>query len=124
MSECYVWVVDDEPSLRHLTEAMLSHLGYRVRCLASGVEALALCLAGEELPDLIFMDIRMPGMDGIEAVQRLRADERTRDLPVVCLSAESLERSGLLAAGFSHYIQKPFHRRQLADALTALVVTR
>lgn len=117
MTDCYIWVVDDEPTMRHLAETMLRHLDHRVRGFESAVEALALCQAGEELPDLIFMDIRMPGLDGIEAVRRLHGDARTRDLPVVSLSGEPIEGPELLAAGFAHYIRKPFRRKQLAEAV-------
>ena len=69
----------------------------------------AVDLATEHLPDLVLMDVQLPGIDGVEALRRLRADERTSGLSVVALTAQAMtgDRERFLEAGFDGYISKP-----------------
>ena len=108
-----ILVVDDEPeSLRLLTNILHAH-GYQVRPADTG--ELALESAREKAPDLILLDIRMPGLDGFEVCRRLKADLKTRDIPVMFLSA-SQEVEGRvegLQLGAVDFVTKPFRREEL-----------
>lgn len=101
-----VLVVDDEPSNIRVLHNIL-HGEYAVSGASSGEDALR--LATELRPDIILLDMAMPGMDGIETCKRLKADERTRNLPVIFVTAmgdEQKEMEGL-DAGAVDYIRKP-----------------
>ena len=84
-------------------------MGYRTLEATTGGEAVA--LATEHSPDLVLMDIQLPDIDGVEALSRLRADERTASLRVLALTAQAMEgdRERFLAAGFDDYLSKPVH---------------
>jgi CheY-like chemotaxis protein len=107
-----VLVVDDAPIQTRLLEQMLSK-HYRVALAGSGEEGLA--MAREQLPDLILLDILMPGMDGFAVFRALQADERTRGIPVVFLTARDTEMDQALGleAGGVDYITKPCPARVL-----------
>lgn len=114
-----VLVVEDEPSNREIVEIILSSAGHRVTSAGDGREALALLFEENRSFDVILMDILMPVMNGLEATRALRADARTRDLPIICVSARasgSDQQSGL-AAGCTHYLSKPYKRKELLEAL-------
>lgn len=117
MQAGYVLVVDDEPHLREIVGLMLNQLGCPVELSANGADALAHCTVDQALPALVFLDLRMPGMSGYEAVQRLRAEAHTRDLPVICLTGEPIDAAEALAAGFTGLVGKPFKSKHLADAI-------
>ena len=108
-------VVDDEPQIREIVGLLLGTLGCRFEARGSAQEALALCAAAP--PAFVFLDLRMPGMSGLEAVRALRAGERTRAVPVVAITGEPLEIRELVAAGFTDVVRKPFRGKQLAAAL-------
>lgn len=80
-----ILVVDDQADERVIQRAMLSHLGYAVREAADGESALA--DAAADPPDLVLLDVAMPRMDGFEVCRRLRADPRTREVPVLLFTA-------------------------------------
>jgi CheY-like chemotaxis protein len=84
-----VLVVDDEPANRLLLVEMLTAVGFGTREARSGEEALT--LATEWSPDAILMDVRMPGMGGLEAIRRLRAREPQRRIPIIAVSASAFE---------------------------------
>ena len=103
-----ILVVDDVPiNLRLLTQ-MLTKQGYKVRPVTSGAQALA--AARSTLPDLILLDIMMPGMDGYEVCQRLKADKATRDTPIIFISAlkEAENKLRGFTVGGVDYVTKPF----------------
>lgn len=107
-SQNNILVVDDTPTNLHLLAKMLSGHGYTVRLAPSG--SLALKSVRSTLPDLILLDIKMPDMDGYEVCKALKADERTRAVPVIFLSAlrESDDKVKAFAVGGVDYITKPF----------------
>lgn len=106
-------IVDDETENLNVLEATLSNAGYRVAVFPRG--ELALAAAQDEPPDLILLDIRMPGMDGYEVCRRFKADEYLRAIPILFISALSSQED--LAAGFAcggvDYIAKPFHENEV-----------
>jgi putative two-component system response regulator len=114
-------IVDDDPLVRETMREYVEHLGYRVREAGSGEEALL--ELGRELPDLVLLDVRMPGMTGIELCRRLKGDPATHLIPVVLLTAEREldSRVAGLAAGADDYFTKPVHPRELGARLRALV---
>lgn len=103
-----ILLVDDTPANLRLLFQMLSEEGYGVRPVTSGEQALAAVDAAP--PDLILLDIRMPGMSGFEVCERLQADAPTRDIPIVFISAldEVEDKVAAFAAGGVDYITKPF----------------
>jgi CheY-like chemotaxis protein len=101
-----VAVVEDNADNRLLLQAILDGL-YDVVEYENGVDALAGLAA--QLPDLVLLDISLPGMDGNEILARIRADDQLRRLPVIALTAHAMagDREKYLAAGFNDYITKP-----------------
>ena len=103
-----VLIVDDNEKNLKLARDVLRAGGFRTLEAASGAAGIA--LASEHLPDVILMDLRLPDMDGTDATRRLAERAETAPIPVVALSAYSLEEGGgdwLLAAGFAGYVEKP-----------------
>ena len=99
-------VVEDNADNRLLLQAILDGL-YQLVEYENGVDALAGLSAS--LPDLVLLDISLPGMDGNEILARIRADEQMRKLPVIALTAHAMagDREKYLAAGFNDYVTKP-----------------
>lgn len=110
-------VVDDEPSNLNLLETVLSRVGYQIALFMRGQDALA--AAGEFAPDVILLDIRMPGLDGYEVCSRLKADVKTRGVPVIFMSG--LTSGDDIAAGFNaggvDFVTKPVHQLELLARL-------
>lgn len=114
-----VLVVDDAADNRVLIELYITRLGYSTDVAGGGAEALELALTNEY--DLIFMDVQMPGMDGFEAISRLRAQNYSG--PIVALTAHTMkgDRERCLAGGFDGYLGKPINREQLRGYLEQYV---
>jgi PleD family two-component response regulator len=120
-----VLVVDDHAENVHLLSRILRLEGYNVETATNGLEALA--SVQTSLPDLIILDIMMPGMDGFEVCKHLKAEEPTRDVPVIFISAlgASTEKIQGFAAGGVDYVTKPFHAKEvLARVRTHLAIRR
>ena len=102
-----VLIVEDNEMNLKLLRDLLEVKGYNVVAAMSAEEALPLAQA--DPPDLILMDIGLPGMDGIAALQVLRADARTRAIPVIAVTASVMqpERETIMKAGFDGYVNKP-----------------
>jgi two-component system cell cycle response regulator DivK len=102
-----ILVVEDNEKNMKLFRDVLEATGYRPLEASSGEEALA--LAAESTPALVLMDIQLPDIDGIEALRRLREDERTARIPVLALTAQAMygDRERFLSAGFDGYLSKP-----------------
>ena len=109
-----VLIVEDNEKNMKLFRDVLSAKGYRTLEATSGAQAIELAL--EHVPDLVLMDIRLPDIDGVEALGRLRSDERTTSIPVVAVTAQAMrgDRERFLAAGFDGYVPKPVDIAELA----------
>jgi len=102
-----ILIADDKATSRELVRTVLEKCGYSVSEASDGIEALR--AARELLPDLIILDLHMPGMDGFGVVQELRRDENFAAVPVMALTASAMQgdRERALLAGFNGYIAKP-----------------
>jgi len=102
-----VLIVEDNERNMKLFRDVLSAKGYATLEATSGEEAVELAL--EHAPEVVLMDIMLPDVDGVEALRRLRADERTSSIPVLALTAQAMsgDRDRFLAAGFDGYVPKP-----------------
>jgi CheY-like chemotaxis protein len=100
---------------------VLGHAGYRV--LEAGDAEAGIELARAEAPDLILMDVQLPGIDGVEALGRLRSDPATASIPVAALTALAMkeDRARFLAAGFDGYLEKPVSVPALPGQVAALI---
>ncbi len=116
-----IMVVDDVEDIRSLLHLWLEKQGYRVVEAGSGPEAVQ--VAEREHPDLILMDISMPGGDGLNATMSIREHAELRDVPVVVVSANGTAyyRDAALAAGCSEYIVKPIDPDKLESILSRLL---
>jgi two-component system, sensor histidine kinase and response regulator len=113
-----VIVVDDTPANLQLLTGMLKERGYKVRPVPSG--KLALQAAKNDPPDLILLDIMMPEMDGYEVCERLKADEKLREIPVIFISAlnETMDKVRAFGVGGVDYVTKPFQFEEVAARLS------
>lgn len=102
-----ILIVDDNDTNRRLCRAILEQIGYQTREADNGMAGLQ--SVRMELPELILLDVQMPVMDGVETLNRLKADPATRGIPVVALTSYAMkgDRERFLAEGFSDYISKP-----------------
>ena len=107
MAGAQILVVEDNQKNMKLFRDVLQVTGYRTLEATTGGRAVE--LATEHRPDLVLMDIQLPDIDGVEALGRLRADERTASIPVLALTAQAMEgdRERFRASGFDGYISKP-----------------
>ena len=120
-----VLVADDEPTNVEVIATILASIGHAVATSTDGQEALSLCQewakAGEPF-DLVVLDVYMPVMNGLDVVKRLREDELTSSVPILCCSARAgrpdVERG--LSVGCDHYLTKPFRR---SDFIAAIELT-
>ncbi len=109
-----ILIVDDVPDSLRLLSRMLTHKGYEIRSALNGVFALKTAQAAP--PDLILLDINMPQMDGYEVCQQLKADARTREIPIIFISAlnDSTDRVKAFQVGGADYIAKPFSMEEVS----------
>jgi len=112
MSQC-ILVVDDNEDNRQILNDLLSAADYEVIEAAAGDEAVR--LAGERVPDLILMDIQLPGINGLEATRLIKAEPRLAHIPVIAVTSFALtgDDAKARAAGCDHYVTKPFSPRAL-----------
>ena len=118
-----VLVIEDNPANMTLATFLLESVGHAT---LQAVDAEAgLALARLQHPDLILMDIQLPGMDGLEATGLLKADERTRAIPVVALTALAMkgDEERIRAAGCNAYIAKPFRYQEFLAVVAAHLAT-
>ena len=116
-----VLVIEDEKEIRDLVRYNLERAGYRVAAVADGDQGLERLFAAR--PDLLVLDLMLPGRNGLEILREVRGEPTTRDLPVIVLTARSTEMDKLL--GFEHgaddYLTKPFSPRELTARVEALL---
>jgi len=119
-----VLVVEDEPQIQELVAVNLEHVGHRVLRAGSAEEAER--AIRDELPDVVVLDWMLPGESGLAFARRLRADERTRELPILMLTARALEQDKLsgLEAAADDYLTKPFSPKELAARIKAVLRRR
>jgi two-component system cell cycle response regulator DivK len=112
-----VLLVEDNEKNMKLFRDVLGATGYRT--LEATTAARAVELATEHAPDLVLMDIQLPDFDGVEALSRLRADERTAAIPVLALTAQAMhgDRERFLEAGFDGYLAKPVNVVELLETV-------
>jgi CheY-like chemotaxis protein len=115
-----ILIADDYDDNRELLRLMLETEGYRIREARDGREALDALRA--EAPDLALIDLSMPALDGWGLLKELRADESTRSIPCVAVTAfaANQDRKRALEAGFDAYISKPFRAKELIDLVNSL----
>ncbi|MBM3217388.1 MAG: response regulator [Candidatus Rokubacteria bacterium] len=120
MAGALILVVEDNEKNRKLVRDVLKHKGYDVIESETGEDGVR--LARERRPRLILLDIQLPGIDGIEALRRLRADETTRAIPVIAVTASALDRDRqkIMAAGFDGYQEKPLNVKAFMAAVEAV----
>jgi two-component system alkaline phosphatase synthesis response regulator PhoP len=119
-----VLVVDDEEDILELLDYNLSKEGFRVLRVTSGEKALE--LARTERPDLIVLDLMLPGLDGLEVCKHLKSERETADIPIVMLTAKGEEADIVLGLemGAEDYVTKPFSPRVLAARVRAVLRRR
>ena len=118
-----VLVVDDSDAIRDLIVVNLQLEGYDVRSAADGQQALD--VVGQWRPDVVTLDVVMPGLDGFETLERLRADPETADIPVVLVTgrAQAADRSRGEALGADAYLTKPFEPAELVAVVGRLAIS-
>lgn len=121
MAKERILVVDDEEDILELVRFNLAREGYPVICTTSGEETLK--IARKEPPDLIVLDLMLPGMDGLEVARTLKNDTQTKDIPIVMLTAKGEEADIVtgLELGADDYITKPFSPRILVARVKAVL---
>ena len=119
-----VLVVEDQPLNMELAVAILENNGYEVWTASDAKECMAILQKGR--PDIILMDIQMPGTDGLELTRLLRADPATQDLLIVALTAHAMEEDAdrVRAAGCDGYLIKPIQTRLLAQQIAEFLADR
>lgn len=121
MGKAHILAIEDETDIQELLRYNLTREGYRVTLAASGEEGLR--LARSEMPDLILLDLMLPGMDGLEVCRRLLATEATRSIPIIMLTAKGEEADIVtgLELGAADYITKPFSPKVLIARIRAVL---
>jgi two-component system, OmpR family, alkaline phosphatase synthesis response regulator PhoP len=121
MTKEKILVVDDEEDILELVRYNLAREGYKILCAASGEEGLKIARA--EIPDLIVLDLMLPGVDGLNVTRHLKGDETTRNIPIVMLTAKGEESDIVtgLELGAEDYITKPFSQKVLVARIRAVL---
>lgn len=116
-----VLIVEDNDKNMKLARDVLQAKGYRTLEAETGEEGVR--LAKEKVPDLVLMDIQLPGINGIEAFRQIRADPKTARIPVVALtvSVTATDRSQITAAGFDAFVGKPINLKEFLDTVKRFI---
>jgi two-component system, cell cycle response regulator DivK len=112
-----VLIVEDNEKNMKLARDVLQAKGYQTLEAITGEEGVK--LAREKLPDLVLMDIQLPGINGIEAFKQIRADAKTARIPVIALTASvtPTDRTAISAAGFDAFVSKPINLKEFVDTV-------
>jgi len=112
-----ILIVEDNEKNLKLFSVIIKSLGYAILTAMNGEEGVS--MAKENAPDLILMDIQMPVMDGITALNMLKSDERTKNIPVIALTSYAMagDKEKFLGLGFSDYISKPIDKDGFIKAI-------
>jgi two-component system cell cycle response regulator DivK len=116
-----ILVVEDNPSNAKLAVFVLARAGHEVQCVPDAEEGLR--VAQSERPDLVIMDVQLPGIDGLTATRRLRADPATQSLKVLALTAFAMkgDEQKIIDAGCDDYLAKPYQYNDLLQRVEALL---
>ena len=119
-TEVTILLVEDVDDTRYFMRLELEYLGYRVIEAGDGQQAVDLAL--QEQPDIILMDLSLPGLDGLEATKRIRLDERLEKVPIIAVTAHvgTNLRDGAKASGFDAYVTKPIDIDRLNELINGL----
>jgi DNA-binding response OmpR family regulator len=117
-----VLVVDDEFEIRDLLSRFLTEEGYEIILASNGEEALE--LVERENPQVILLDIMMPGIDGVETCKRLKENEKTRFIPVIMATALWDTYSEAIGAGAEDFVTKPFNLTELSHRVKSILRVR
>ena len=124
MKNHHILIVEDEESLLKLESILLSSKGYKVTGVRDGLAALSEI---EKIkPDLILLDIMMPGIDGFEVCRRIKENPDTRDIPIVMLTAKksAADQARGAEVGADAYITKPFKSLKIIDVISGLLLKK
>jgi two-component system cell cycle response regulator DivK len=124
MTGTLVLVIEDNPKDSKLVGEVLRAKGYEIAHAATAEAGIE--LARSRKPDLVLMDVMLPGMDGREATKILKADAQTRHIPIIALTASAMkgEREKLLASGFDGYMPKPIDIKEVPKVVESYVSRR
>ena len=116
-----ILVIEDNDKNRKLVRDVLTFKGYTVIEAETGEDGVR--LAQERLPKLVLMDIQLPGIDGIEALRRIRANDATRGIPIIAVTASAMDRDRqqIVAAGFDGYQSKPLNVKEFVAAVEQML---
>jgi two-component system cell cycle response regulator DivK len=112
-----ILIVEDDDSSLDLAKRLVEDMGHTVLTASDGTKGLA--FARSEKPDLLLLDLRMPGIDGLQVVREIRADPTLRTLPVIAVSADIADdgRAAAMAAGCDDFVAKPYDPEELRAAI-------
>ncbi|HLC40733.1 MAG TPA: response regulator [Methylomirabilota bacterium] len=121
MANELILIVEDNDKNMKLVRDLLQVKGYRTLEARTAEEGIT--LAQTQLPELILMDIQLPGMDGIEALSHLRADSKTKAIPVIAVTASAMthDRHKIMSAGFDGYQSKPINVKEFLEAVRQML---
>jgi two-component system, OmpR family, alkaline phosphatase synthesis response regulator PhoP len=121
LSEYKILAVDDEEHIQELIKFNLENSGYKVICCGTGTEAIK--IVKSEKPDLVLLDVMLPGIDGYDVCKEIRKDNNTSNIPVIMITAKSEELDKILGLelGADDYITKPFSVRELLARVKAVL---
>jgi two-component system cell cycle response regulator DivK len=116
-----VLLVEDNPHNRKIFSGMLTHSGFAVVEAEDGQQALE--AVAKKLPDVILMDLSIPGVDGWEVTRRLKADARTQAVPIIALTAHAMrgDEERARAAGCDHYLAKPISPKKVVEEVRKIL---
>jgi DNA-binding response OmpR family regulator len=119
-----ILVADDEPNIVRSLEFLLKQAGFRVRAVSDGEAALA--AVAQDPPDLVLLDVMMPGRDGYAVCQDIRANPAWRDMRIIMLTAKGrdMQREKGLSLGADEYVTKPFSTRELVERIRRMLDPR
>ena len=117
-----VLVIDDDPQILQAVSLRVRALGHTVVTARDGEDGLT--QVTKTIPDLIVTDIRMPRMDGLEFIRRLRHHTDGQSTPVIVISASAVDKASALAEGASYFLPKPYDPQMLSDAINRIVTSQ
>jgi CheY-like chemotaxis protein len=124
MAQGSILIVDDNPENLKLMLAILAPFSYELRTASDGIEALTLIASAA--PDLLLLDLQLPGLDGLTVARRIKSDPERRHIPIVAVTAYAMkgDEAKARAAGCDGYMTKPVDKRVLRNLVAALLEAR